>query len=619
MNTYTNLTKMKSRLWKIGRFGMVPLLFLLVMTGYQPAKSQEMTRIVVEPDQFPLSIGALNRAIETNGENHIYVLKNGATYFLERNMGYDFPLFLEAEEYPSKNPPIIRPGTDILGNSDDVAEFITDSHSTGIFYLGMDDLGGLERAFRVRSDGARHVLKHCYVAATRNYLILSFGGNNTFRMEDLAATHMGRFTSPGNSRFFDGRGNAIDSLILINVTIYNSVAHVIRTIDAEFNYLYMDHVTVTNTNDVGIQLGLVWEATIKNSLFQNRDLWGVWESEELVGDAGPGYHGDRYVSTSGFLRITSYEGVVPVDVATDADRSITIKNNNFGGLPDPEYLALWEKFSEIDPDRPVSGRGSNPWVTDRQWLWDNPGIGSEDPLWATRDTIKVVRIQMPALDSTLTAWSKQQVPWVTIENNIEENVVFNDPPSSLAEHVEKDWYGDELPAHWDRWDEIEASPNTRYYHPGPGTPTAPTGGTASWFRDLGYNQNATSFMHAQNNYPVGNLNYYPELRERWERGEVITRAEEGNDPARLSFRLIGNYPNPFNPTTNIVFEMGSTADAAIEIFNVLGQRVSFVDLGSREAGKHEWTFHAANLPSGVYIVRLQMGLQTRTQTISLIK
>jgi hypothetical protein len=623
MNTYTKLKNVKSRF--CDRLMSVFLLTfaMFIMTGFQSANSQEMTRVVVEPDRFPASIGALNRAIESNGANHVYVLKNGATYFLERNMGYDFPLFFEAEEYPSNNPPIIRPGTDILGRSQQVAEFITDSHSVGIFYYGMDDLGGLVQPFRVRSDGARHVLKHSYIAASSNYIIISFGGNNSFRLEDFVATHIGRFTSPGNSRFFDGRGQAIDSLIVVNATIYNNVSHFIRTINAEFNYFYMDHVTFTNASDVGIELGLVREATIKNSLFQNRNLFGVWESEQLVGDAGPGYNGDRYVSTDGFVRITAYEGRVPVDVATDADRSITIVNNNFGGLPDPEIVALWEKFSVVDPNRPALGRnpgGSNRNVyqTDPQWLWNNPDIGSDDPLWATRDTIKVVRINMPAMDSTLTAWSRQQVPWVTIENNIAENVVFRDPPTILANHVEIDWYGGELPPNWDRWTEISSNPNSRNFHPGPGSPTATSGGTASWFRDLGFNQDAPSFSHAEKNYPLGNLNYYPDLRERWGLGEVITSIEHFDQIAD-SFELIGIYPNPFNPSTNVVFELGAQVDVSIEIFNVLGQRVSFADLGTRVAGKHEWTFNAANLTSGVYIVRLQMGQQTLTRAITLLK
>lgn len=602
---------------------------ILMTSGVALSQFSELPRLVVDPDNFPLSIGALNRAIEQNGGDYVYVLKNGATYFLERDLAYDHPIYLEAVEYPSSNPPILRAGTNLLGNSRPMLEARTDTEMRGLFIYGLDDLGGLVHSSQVRSaEGSRHVWRHCYWAGGQNYTIINRGTNATFRIEDSYAINMGRPTSIGNQRFFDTRGNDVDSLIVINTTLYNSFGHVTRLVDAQFNYFHFNHVTIYNTAERGLELGMAREAIVENSLIHNRDLFGAWEYEQVVGDAGPGYNGTRELLLSegisggldGFIFISSYSNLNDPEVATDADRSIIIRNNNFGGLPNQVYLDLWEQFSTFNPNRQNARNlgGTSLWRTDPKWLEANPGIGPDDPLWATRDTLKVVRINKPVLDSTLTSWRNQNASWFVYENNLYENVTFVDPPDVVPGFLEAVWYGESPPSHYDRWDEIQQSPNSRFYHPGPGTPTAPSGNTASWFRDLGYNQDAPSFTQAEKNYPLGNLNYYPDLRQRWERGEVITSVEQFDQLAN-SFQLLGIYPNPFNPSTNIVFELGSVADVSIEIFNVLGQRVSFADLGPRAAGKHEWTFNAANLTSGVYLVRLQMGQQTLTRAITLLK
>jgi hypothetical protein len=72
------------------------------------------------------------------------------------------------------------------------------------------------------------------------------------------------------------------------------------------------------------------------------------------------------------------------------------------------------------------------------------------------------------------------------------------------------------------------------------------------------------------------------------------------------FALIGNYPNPFNPSTTIKFVLPQTSDVTLEVFDVLGRRVASQSLGVRQVGENAVTFNAANLASGVYSYRLTM-------------
>src|SRR6185369_9160975 len=66
-----------------------------------------------------------------------------------------------------------------------------------------------------------------------------------------------------------------------------------------------------------------------------------------------------------------------------------------------------------------------------------------------------------------------------------------------------------------------------------------------------------------------------------------------------------NYPNPFNASTVITYTLAVDAEIALEVYNVLGKRVSVLAKGFRRAGTYTATFNAPeNLPSGAYFCRV---------------
>jgi hypothetical protein len=86
---------------------------------------------------------------------------------------------------------------------------------------------------------------------------------------------------------------------------------------------------------------------------------------------------------------------------------------------------------------------------------------------------------------------------------------------------------------------------------------------------------------------------------------VVTSHSAPAAAAATEFRLIGNYPNPFNPSTHIAFETLDTAPITLQVFDVSGRLVQTLASGTFSAGVHEATFDASNLPSGIYFARLQ--------------
>lgn len=75
--------------------------------------------------------------------------------------------------------------------------------------------------------------------------------------------------------------------------------------------------------------------------------------------------------------------------------------------------------------------------------------------------------------------------------------------------------------------------------------------------------------------------------------------------ALSSFMLHQNYPNPFNPTTTITFTVARQTHVSLRIFNLLGQEVHVLADGIVAEGKHEMSWNARNLPTGIYFYRLR--------------
>jgi hypothetical protein len=84
------------------------------------------------------------------------------------------------------------------------------------------------------------------------------------------------------------------------------------------------------------------------------------------------------------------------------------------------------------------------------------------------------------------------------------------------------------------------------------------------------------------------------------------------------YALERNRPNPFNPITEISFSLPSASEVHLDIYNLMGQRVTRLVNGILEAGSHTYLWDAGDAASGIYFYRLQAGAGAFTATRKMI-
>jgi len=86
-----------------------------------------------------------------------------------------------------------------------------------------------------------------------------------------------------------------------------------------------------------------------------------------------------------------------------------------------------------------------------------------------------------------------------------------------------------------------------------------------------------------------------------------------------AYKLDHNYPNPFNPTTTINYELQKGGTVTLKVYDVLGQEVAILVDGSQQAGPHSVVFDAKRFASGTYFYVLRAGAYVKTEKMMLLK
>ncbi len=131
-----------------------------------------------------------------------------------------------------------------------------------------------------------------------------------------------------------------------------------------------------------------------------------------------------------------------------------------------------------------------------------------------------------------------------------------------------------------------------------------------------YNQYFSKTIHPNWNFPYSILftTNPPSIGERVPDAvsETVVRVPRG-------FELIGPYPNPFNPETNLIVDLPNRVPLRVDLYNVQGRLVQNIRSGIASAGRQLITIRGNELPSGVYFVQVVAGSSRETRKLLLIR
>lgn len=143
---------------------------------------------------------------------------------------------------------------------------------------------------------------------------------------------------------------------------------------------------------------------------------------------------------------------------------------------------------------------------------------------------------------------------------------------------------------------FDPSQTTQVYSDGRVWVSAPSRGYAVWVKQSDY----TAFS-----------------KERGNADDLLETGTAGNIPA--SFAVLPNYPNPFNPSTHIRYQLPREGKVTVAVYNAIGQLVATLVDDVMPAGSHEQQWNAIRQSSGVYYVTVSWNNQVKTQKIILMK
>ncbi|MCD6161064.1 MAG: T9SS type A sorting domain-containing protein [candidate division Zixibacteria bacterium] len=103
------------------------------------------------------------------------------------------------------------------------------------------------------------------------------------------------------------------------------------------------------------------------------------------------------------------------------------------------------------------------------------------------------------------------------------------------------------------------------------------------------------------------------------KSDSITSITSFNNNLPKTFTLSQNYPNPFNPTTTIEYTLSKNCDVRLNIYDLLGRKVTELVNENQSAGNYQAAWDAGNVVSGIYFYELQAGDYKAVKKMTLLK
>jgi len=131
-----------------------------------------------------------------------------------------------------------------------------------------------------------------------------------------------------------------------------------------------------------------------------------------------------------------------------------------------------------------------------------------------------------------------------------------------------------------------------------------------------YNLLAMYFINAETGWTAGLLG---KMYKTTTGGNQLTGVSINNEDTPSSYLLEQNYPNPFNPVTNIKFHLRDASFVKLIVFDIQGREVGTLVNEKLEAGVYTSGWNASEMPSGVYLYKVEIATFSEVKKMILLK
>lgn len=131
------------------------------------------------------------------------------------------------------------------------------------------------------------------------------------------------------------------------------------------------------------------------------------------------------------------------------------------------------------------------------------------------------------------------------------------------------------------------------------------------------NKSIDSLVYEQNR--IQNRFGYVDTYRLFEQGNKIITSIDKEEPMPSCYLLMNNFPNPFNPSTTITYQLPKQSKVLIRICDILGREVATIVSEEKSAGKYSVLFNGNNLASGIYFYQLITNEKVLTKKLVLMK
>jgi hypothetical protein len=544
--------------------------------------------------------------------NRVYRLKPGTVYQVTEAMTVNGNLIVTSRDTTSGvRPPVLAPA--ILADNSSIDHFFqfptngskVEIHNVYFISIRSDGAGlGWSDGIRVYGDSVSLKLRGCTFDAFsdcalkieaqwtkmdvqdckfRNLQHSSsyFGGQ---AMETDAPNEMDTCKFINNTFFccnsylWSIRGYDVYSLFEHNTIVYGVVnPFLIRQgshLHLNNNIFYAAHAFGGNPEHVIQSWFLNYPDTASSSIFFVRGYDTVSTWYKLWGSVainGP----NSYIDES--------EGVTAAMV-DPASRVIDVRNNAY--LFPPKMVDYYTTYNDTvaSKDSVDMPDGSKSYMLRKLYM----------PTWMNAYTLWTLDTLLPPLGVHL-----------SISNNVNTDPGFN---SDIVNHADKlmSYVGKICTSTLD---------SAWYYKPS-GSQYPPVWPVPE---DLAYS-NATLQSAGTDGLALGDLNWFPSQKAKYLTDVKVDKGAK----VPTKFSLSNAYPNPFNPTTNIQFNIANSENVRLVVFNILGQKIKTLVNGTMKAGSYTATWNGkddfgASVASGIYFYRLESQSFNSTKKMILMK